>query len=77
MAIGAHVAPRSIFARKNYFYPDASKNYQLTQYDKPSTANGYVEFRSELPKSNVGKILRKDLRDQDLKKGQSQNAQNR
>jgi long-chain acyl-CoA synthetase len=39
----------------------------LTGYKLPK----YVEFRSELPKSNVGKILRKDLRDQDLKKGQS------
>ncbi|HEY4416109.1 MAG TPA: Asp-tRNA(Asn)/Glu-tRNA(Gln) amidotransferase subunit GatB [Verrucomicrobiae bacterium] len=32
------------FDRKNYFYPDASKNYQLTQYDQPSTAHGFVEF---------------------------------
>jgi aspartyl-tRNA(Asn)/glutamyl-tRNA(Gln) amidotransferase subunit B len=41
------------FDRKNYFYPDASKNYQLTQYDKPSTANGFVEFEFQGGTSRV------------------------
>ena len=38
------VSPYAKFDRKNYFYPDMPKNYQITQYDKPSTASGYVDF---------------------------------
>ena len=42
--LNCSIPPFAKFDRKNYFYPDASKNYQVTQYDKPSTANGYVDF---------------------------------
>ena len=42
------------FDRKNYFYPDASKNYQLTQYGQPSTAHGHVDFEFNGPGSTDG-----------------------
>ena len=44
LLLNCSISPFAKFDRKNYFYPDASKNYQVTQYDKPSTMNGYVEF---------------------------------
>lgn len=43
-AIGAHVAERSIFARKNYFYPDLPKGYQISQYELPIVGEGAVEI---------------------------------
>jgi len=44
LAIGAHVAPRSIFARKNYFYPDLPKGYQISQYEIPVVQGGRLSF---------------------------------
>ncbi|MCP5301500.1 MAG: Asp-tRNA(Asn)/Glu-tRNA(Gln) amidotransferase subunit GatB [Chromatiaceae bacterium] len=43
-AIGAHVAERSVFARKNYFYPDLPKGYQISQYELPVVGRGQVEI---------------------------------
>jgi aspartyl-tRNA(Asn)/glutamyl-tRNA(Gln) amidotransferase subunit B len=44
LAVNGHVAPRSIFARKNYFYPDLPKGYQISQYEIPVVQGGTVEF---------------------------------
>ncbi len=43
-AIQAEIAPRSIFARKNYFYPDLPKGYQISQYELPVVGRGRVEI---------------------------------
>src|SRR5450631_2706680 len=43
LAIGATIAPRSIFARKNYFYPDLPKGYQISQYELPVVKRGSIE----------------------------------
>ncbi len=44
LAVGAKVAPASIFARKNYFYPDLPKGYQISQYETPVVQGGSVSF---------------------------------
>ena len=44
LSLGLHVNNQSIFARKNYFYPDLPKGYQISQYDQPFSANGELEI---------------------------------
>lgn len=44
LAVGSHVAERSIFARKNYFYPDLPKGYQISQFEIPVVQGGEVSF---------------------------------
>jgi len=47
LAIGANVARRSVFARKNYFYPDLPKGYQISQYELPIVEQGSIEIELE------------------------------
>jgi len=47
VAVGAHIAPRSVFARKNYFYPDLPKGYQISQFDLPVVGQGALTIQVE------------------------------
>ena len=61
LALGCEIAPSSRFARKNYFYPDLAKNYQISQYDEPIAHDGIVEvelaggktFRIEIERAHM------------------------
>jgi len=58
LAINAHIAERSIFARKNYFYPDLPKGYQISQFEIPVVQGGEVSFYLEEGKETVRKTVR-------------------
>jgi aspartyl-tRNA(Asn)/glutamyl-tRNA(Gln) amidotransferase subunit B len=54
LALHCTVNPRSIFARKNYFYPDLPKGYQISQYDQPLAEHGWVDIEAASVKKRIG-----------------------
>lgn len=54
LAIGAHIAPYSVFARKNYFYPDLPKGYQISQFDLPIVGLGQVDINVNGSTKTIG-----------------------
>jgi aspartyl-tRNA(Asn)/glutamyl-tRNA(Gln) amidotransferase subunit B len=54
LALNCALRPRSRFARKNYFYPDLPKGYQISQYDEPLSADGWIEIEVNGARKRVG-----------------------
>ncbi|MDA0190262.1 MAG: Asp-tRNA(Asn)/Glu-tRNA(Gln) amidotransferase subunit GatB, partial [Proteobacteria bacterium] len=57
LAVGARVAPKSVFARKNYFYPDLPKGYQISQYELPVVLGGGVPIQIGQGENALEKIV--------------------
>ena len=56
LAVGSTIASRSVFARKNYFYPDLPKGYQISQYDRPLCSGGSVEILVDGTRKRIGLV---------------------
>jgi aspartyl-tRNA(Asn)/glutamyl-tRNA(Gln) amidotransferase subunit B len=61
LAVGATIAPRSVFARKNYFYPDLPKGYQISQFEIPVVQGGSIEIVSPARGEIVVRLTRAHL----------------
>jgi aspartyl-tRNA(Asn)/glutamyl-tRNA(Gln) amidotransferase subunit B len=57
LALGCTINPRSVFARKNYFYPDLPKGYQISQYEEPLATHGHLEIETDAGRKRA-RILR-------------------
>ncbi len=54
LGLRCEIAPRSVFSRKNYFYPDMPKNYQISQYDLPLCIGGHIDVETDGGSSRIG-----------------------
>src|SRR5438105_11055623 len=54
LALGSEIAPRALFHRKNYFYPDMPKNFQISQYDLPLCAGGHLDIEVDGETRRIG-----------------------
>ncbi|WP_446809851.1 Asp-tRNA(Asn)/Glu-tRNA(Gln) amidotransferase subunit GatB [Methylomonas sp. 2BW1-5-20] len=54
LAIDAEIAPHSVFARKNYFYPDLPKGYQISQFELPIVGNGHLDIEVDGVEKRIG-----------------------
>ncbi len=61
LALNCKIQNNSIFARKNYYYPDLPKNYQISQYEKPLATDGFVEIEIKNGKKEVKKVYIKRI----------------